>query len=115
MKAGYKVRMRATEIKTAGLLPIVPVIVAMAAGQALPQSQTPRNAPAATPAPAGAGRGAGFRTAFDPRPPADPIQVERGKALYGVRCTFCHGADARGGGGGPNLVRSVLIVNDITG
>ena len=28
----------------------------------------------------------------------DPGAVERGKALYGVNCTFCHGADARGDG-----------------
>jgi len=25
--------------------------------------------------------------------------VARGKALYGVQCTICHGADARGGSG----------------
>jgi len=46
---------------------------------------------------------------------SDPAQVERGKALYGVRCTFCHGADARGGEGGPNLVRSGLVLNDTKG
>src|SRR5678816_967052 len=46
---------------------------------------------------------------------SDPAQVERGKALYGVRCTFCHGADARGGEGGPNLVRSGLVLNDVKG
>jgi len=46
---------------------------------------------------------------------SDPAQVERGKALYGVRCTFCHGADARGGEGGPNLVRSGLVLNDSKG
>jgi len=32
---------------------------------------------------------------YPPRPPADPAAVERGKALYGVNCTFCHGTDAR--------------------
>jgi len=46
---------------------------------------------------------------------SDPAQVERGKALYGVRCTFCHGADARGGESGPNLVRSGLVLNDTKG
>ena len=40
------------------------------------------------------------------RPPADPAAIERGKALYGVNCQFCHGADARGGDSGPNLLRS---------
>lgn len=50
--------------------------------------------------------------AYPDRPPADPAVVARGKALYGVRCTFCHGADARGGSGGPNLLRAELVLND---
>jgi cytochrome c oxidase cbb3-type subunit 3 len=41
--------------------------------------------------------------------------VERGKALYGVHCNFCHGSDARGGEGGPNLLRSDLVLNDQNG
>jgi mono/diheme cytochrome c family protein len=41
--------------------------------------------------------------------------VERGKALYGVQCNFCHGSDARGGEGGPNLLRSDLVLNDKNG
>jgi cytochrome c oxidase cbb3-type subunit III len=41
--------------------------------------------------------------------------VARGKALYGVQCTFCHGADARGGSGGPNLLRAELVLNDKDG
>ena len=73
--------------------------------------QTPGVPPAG---PAGA-RGGGSGAAFNQRPPADPAQVERGKGLYSVRCTFCHGADARGGEGGPNLVRSGSILNDING
>jgi mono/diheme cytochrome c family protein len=33
-----------------------------------------------------------------------------------VNCTFCHGADARGGdGGGPNLLRSGLVLDDQAG
>ena len=64
--------------------------------------------PAATPAPP---RG-GFAAAFPQRPPQDPAAVERGKALYGVNCNFCHGSDARGGEGGPNLLRSELVLND---
>jgi len=79
-------------------------------------------APAPAPAPApGRGRvaapprqgGGGFADAYPQRPPADPAQVERGKALYSVNCGFCHGADARGGdGGGPNLLRSQLVLSD---
>lgn len=53
--------------------------------------------------------------AFPPRPPADPKVVERGRALYGVNCNFCHGSDARGGEGGPNLLRSDIVLNDQNG
>ncbi len=75
------------------------VIGALVVGQVSAQGQT---------------RAAGGK-AVDSRQPNDPAQVEQGKALYGVRCTFCHGADARGGEGGPNLVRSGLVLNDIKG
>src|SRR5258708_17519252 len=46
------------------------------------------------------------------RPPADPAAVERGKALYGVNCQFCHGADTRGGDSGPSLLRSGTVRGD---
>jgi len=67
------------------------------------------------PAAAQAQTRAGGNARGAPQAAADPAQVERGKALYGVRCTFCHGADARGGEGGPNLVRSGVVLNDIKG
>ena len=42
--------------------------------------------------------------------------LDRGKALYSVHCAFCHGAEARGGdGGGPNLLRSQLVLSDQKG
>jgi len=100
------------------LLPTVIAIVAQMVGQVSAQGQAPArgNAPGVNPAnPAGAGRGRGSGAALDRQPPSDPAQVERGKALYGVRCTFCHGADARGGESGPNLVRSGIILNDVRG
>src|SRR5271154_3393889 len=53
--------------------------------------------------------------AYPERPPADSAMLERGKAAYGVNCNFCHGSDARGGEGGPNLLRSDLVLNDIKG
>jgi mono/diheme cytochrome c family protein len=53
--------------------------------------------------------------AYPDRPPADPAVLERGKAVYGVQCNFCHGSDARGGEGGPNLLRSELVLNDQKG
>jgi mono/diheme cytochrome c family protein len=63
----------------------------------------------------GGGQGGGF-VAYPQRPPGDPAAIERGKALYGANCTFCHGVDARGGdGGGPNLIRSTLVIEDQKG
>jgi cytochrome c oxidase cbb3-type subunit III len=112
------VKARAAEMQIRALLPTVIVIVTQLVGQVSAQGQTPArgNAAGVTPAnPAGAGRGRGLGAAVNSRPPSDPAQVERGKALYSVRCTFCHGADARGGEGGPNLVRSGLVLNDIKG
>ncbi len=47
--------------------------------------------------------------------PIHEVILERGKALYGVHCNFCHGSDARGGEGGPNLLRSDLVLNDQNG
>lgn len=69
-----------------------------------------------TPLPgAGPGRGGGGGAAFPQRPPGDPAVVARGRALYGIHCNFCHGSDARGGEGGPNLLRSDLVLNDQKG
>jgi cytochrome c oxidase cbb3-type subunit 3 len=54
-------------------------------------------------------------SAYPERAPADPAVVARGKATFGVHCSFCHGSDARGGEGGPNLIRSELVLNDKDG
>ena len=63
------------------------------------------------------GRGAAItpRTAYPDRPPGDPAAIERGKALYGVNCQFCHGADTRGGDSGPSLLRSSIVLDDKLG
>lgn len=50
-----------------------------------------------------------------PRPPADPAAIARGKQTFGVNCGFCHGSGARGGEGGPNLLRSPIVLNDRSG
>src|SRR4051812_46743919 len=55
-------------------------------------------------APKGGGGGGGGG-AYPQRTP-DPAMAARGKALYDVNCALCHGDDARGGSGGPNLLRS---------
>ena len=61
------------------------------------------------------GQGNGF-IAYPPRPLGNAAAIERGKATYGVNCVFCHGADTRGGdGGGPNLLRSSLVLDDVAG
>lgn len=50
------------------------------------------------------------------RPPGDPAAIERGRTIYSTMCSACHGVDARGGQlGGPNLLRSQLVLRDQTG
>src|SRR5262245_6475523 len=62
------------------------------------------------------GQGRGGFVAYPQRALDDPASIERGKRLWGVNCTFCHGPDARGGdGGGPNLLRSSAMLDDQKG
>src|SRR5436309_15989038 len=73
--------------------------------------------PAAQPPTQGGGRGGRGaaitpRTAYPERPPGDPAAIERGRALYGVNCQFCHGADTRGGDSGPSLLRPSIVLDD---
>lgn len=81
-----------------------------AAGQGPPQT------PPAQGGRAGGGRRAGGFVPGQERPPGDPAQIARGKAIYGISCTSCHGADLRGGDlGGPNLLRSQVALSDQDG
>jgi cytochrome c oxidase cbb3-type subunit III len=48
-----------------------------------------------------------------PVPPADA--VERGQRVFVATCGFCHGAGAKGGEGGPDLVRSPVVLDDENG
>ena len=44
---------------------------------------------------------------------ASPDVLARGKGLYSVNCSACHGSDLRGGDqGGPNLLRSLTALSD---
>jgi cytochrome c oxidase cbb3-type subunit 3 len=74
---------------------------------------------------AGGGRGAGGRGGAagggrrgpnfpqQTRQLASPEVIARGKAVYSVNCTACHGSDLRGGDqGGPSLLRSLTALSD---
>ena len=62
------------------------------------------------------GRRSGGFVPGQQRAPGDPAQIARGKTLYGIHCTSCHGADLRGGDlGGPNLLRSQVALSDRDG
>jgi cytochrome c oxidase cbb3-type subunit 3 len=97
------------------------LVLAMAHVTAQGAPQTPPVAapqpPATTPqgGPPGGGRGAGRGGQFpaQQRSIADQAVVARGKTIYEVNCRACHGPDLRGGDmGGPNLLRSQLVLND---
>ena len=79
-------------------------------GLALAQSEAPPPPPDSTEKQVG-----GF-VPGQHREPGDPVQIERGKTLYGIHCGICHGADLRGGDmGGPNLLRSQVALSDRNG
>jgi cytochrome c oxidase cbb3-type subunit 3 len=92
-------------------------VVAQGTPQQTPPAQPPAGAPQ-QPAPAGrGGRGQGGRgMATFPaqqRPPGDPELIAKGKPLFVTNCSSCHGVDLRGGvTGGPNLLRSAVVLMD---
>lgn len=45
-------------------------------------------------------------------PQYDREAMERGKASFVATCGFCHGSNARGGESGPDLLRSVVVLDD---
>jgi mono/diheme cytochrome c family protein len=45
----------------------------------------------------------------------DPAAVERGGKVFATYCAGCHGATAKGGPGAPDLVRSLLVLDDEKG
>jgi cytochrome c oxidase cbb3-type subunit 3 len=46
-------------------------------------------------------------------PPSDA--VDRGQKAFVTACGFCHGAGAKGGESGPDLVRSTIVLDDENG
>jgi cytochrome c oxidase cbb3-type subunit 3 len=94
------------------------VVAGHVAAQGTPPQAPPAGAPQ-TPAPTGRGgrgQGGGGGAATIPaqqRPPGDPELIPRGKPLYVTNCSDCHGIDLRGGvTGGPNLLRSEVVLMD---
>jgi cytochrome c oxidase cbb3-type subunit 3 len=89
--------------------------------QPAPQAPPPtgHGGPEAAPPPAAPRPGPFQETPRFPahqRPQASPEVIGRGKAQYAGLCSACHGADARGGQlGGPNLLRSQLVLDDREG
>lgn len=108
-------------ILIAASVAMVASLAVQMAAQAPPPQAPPAQgqAPAAPAPPAGpqGGRGRGAATfPAQQRPPGDPAMIARGQQLYGATCRACHGPDLRGGDmGGPNLLRSQLVLNDQDG
>ncbi len=48
-------------------------------------------------------------------PAYSPEQIQAGQALFAGQCSFCHGRDAAGGEGGPDLTASALVAQDAHG
>lgn len=86
----------------------------LAAGLAAPLgAQTPPAAAPATAAPAPARANPRATFPAQQRPPGDPVLIAKGKAIYEITCRACHGPDLRGGDiGGPNLLRSDIVLKD---
>jgi cytochrome c oxidase cbb3-type subunit III len=45
----------------------------------------------------------------------DPAAVDRGAKAYTANCAGCHGAAAKGGPGAPDLIRSLVVLDDEKG
>ena len=87
-----------------------------AAGVPAPQPLPAGTPPSQPPPPGGGRQGRGTAPVDRPGPNdkmvVDPAEADAGRTIWTAECINCHGADARGGDGGPNLVRSVLVLHD---
>jgi cytochrome c oxidase cbb3-type subunit 3 len=98
-----------------GALLFVATLSVQPFAQDAPPAQTAPPPQGATP-PRGGGGGGRATFPAQQRPPGDPALIARGSGLYGAYCRACHGADLRGGDqGGPNLLRSPVVLNDQAG
>ena len=90
----------------------------------VPATPPPPAQPAPVPGQAGQaggrGRGAGGTPpagggGFGRGPAFDAAAIERARPVYEAQCGFCHGNDARGRAGGPDLGRSLVVLSDTKG
>jgi cytochrome c oxidase cbb3-type subunit 3 len=65
--------------------------------------------------PSGANNSTGPGSAAIAASKEDPQAVDRGAKLFAANCGGCHGANAKGAPGAPDLVRSVLVLDDEKG
>ncbi|HLK69552.1 MAG TPA: c-type cytochrome [Bryobacteraceae bacterium] len=100
-------------MRRAGAIAVCTIVLAGSLAWAQPPEQTGgANGRAGR---AGGGRGGGRGPNFpqQTRALASPEVIARGRAVYGVNCAACHGADMRGGDqGGPSLLRSLAALSD---
>jgi mono/diheme cytochrome c family protein len=75
-------------------------------------SQEPRVIPNS---PASAATNAGVSAAAIAGSGQDPAAFERGGKVFAAYCAGCHGAAGKGGPGAPDLIRSVLVLDDEKG
>src|SRR5512140_2071415 len=69
--------------------------------------------PAGGPPPGGrAGRGAAYMPGSADKHVVDVAAADRGRRVYAAECINCHGAHARGGEKGADLVRSEVVLHD---
>jgi cytochrome c oxidase cbb3-type subunit 3 len=95
-------------------LGILGAVVWLATVAAAQQAPAPAPGGRAGGPPPGRIGGAGIG-AYPQRDVTDAAAVERGRAVYGTYCAFCHGQDTRGGDGGPSLLRSQVVLDDQQG
>ena len=94
------------------------IVCAVIAWVGVVEAQRGRGAGAAAAAPPGRGQASPAsqrppQTATPQQYPAE--QVEAGRTRFAAQCGFCHGRDAAGGEGGPDLTRSPLVAADVRG
>src|SRR5262249_12356028 len=96
---------RLRSLKPSTALTIIVTLVFPCLPAAMPRAQPPA-----------AGRGA-VDPGVERLRAFDPAAVERGRTVFGEKCSSCDRANARGGEGfaGPDLIRSVLVLQDVSG